>query len=82
MYIIENSHVSFWIIPSQPITSDDHLTIQGGGRILQIRATQISDTGRYSCVASNIAGEDELEFDVSIQGIALTIYKDQSSPTW
>ncbi|KAM6456551.1 hemicentin-1 isoform 2-T2 [Liasis olivaceus] len=56
-----------WYKDGQPITSDDHLTIQGGGRILQIKATQISDTGRYSCVASNIAGEDELEFDVSIQ---------------
>ncbi|XP_034265503.1 hemicentin-1 isoform X1 [Pantherophis guttatus] len=56
-----------WYKDRQPITSDDHLTIQGGGRILQIKATQISDTGRYSCVASNIAGEDELEFDVSIQ---------------
>ncbi|ETE68709.1 Hemicentin-1, partial [Ophiophagus hannah] len=52
----------------KPLTSDDHLTIQGGGRILQIKATQISDTGRYSCVASNLAGEDELEIDVSIQG--------------
>ncbi|XP_063154493.1 hemicentin-1 [Candoia aspera] len=56
-----------WYKDGQHITSDDHLTIQGGGRILRIMATQISDTGRYSCVASNIAGEDELEFDVSIQ---------------
>ncbi|XP_026558988.1 hemicentin-1 [Pseudonaja textilis] len=56
-----------WYKDRQPLTSDDHLTIQGGGRILQIKATEISDTGRYSCVASNIAGEDELEFDVSIQ---------------
>lgn len=85
-YIVENAHLSFLIIPPQPITSDDHLIIQGSGHILQIKATQISDTGRYGCVASNIAGEDELEFDVNIQGIALTIYgciyKDQSSPTW
>ncbi|XP_039213555.1 hemicentin-1 isoform X2 [Crotalus tigris] len=56
-----------WYKDRQLITSDDHLTIQGGGRILQIKATQISDTGRYSCVASNLAGEDELEFDVNIQ---------------
>uniref|UniRef100_A0A670IF80 Hemicentin 1 n=1 Tax=Podarcis muralis TaxID=64176 RepID=A0A670IF80_PODMU len=37
------------------------------GRVLQIKSAQISDTGRYSCIASNIAGEDELEFDVNIQ---------------
>lgn len=62
------AHVLFLIIKSQPIISDDHITIQASGRILQIKAAQISDTGRYSCVASNIAGEDELEFDVNIQG--------------
>jgi len=28
----------------------------------------VSDTGRYTCVAHNIAGEDEIEFDVNIQG--------------
>ncbi|XP_077188775.1 hemicentin-1 isoform X2 [Paroedura picta] len=56
-----------WYKDGQPVTSDNHITIQAGGRILQIKAAQISDTGRYSCVASNIAGEDELEFDVSIQ---------------
>ncbi|KAH0618306.1 hypothetical protein JD844_017377 [Phrynosoma platyrhinos] len=57
-------HIS---INNMPILSDDHITIQAGGRILQIKAAQISDTGRYSCIASNIAGEDELEFDVNIQ---------------
>ncbi|XP_053098888.1 hemicentin-1 isoform X3 [Hemicordylus capensis] len=56
-----------WYKDGQPITSDDHIIIQARGRILQIKAAQISDTGRYSCVASNIAGEDELEFDVNIQ---------------
>lgn len=68
LYILCHAHVLFLIIKLQPITSDEHITIQAGGRILQIKAAQISDTGRYSCVASNIAGEDELEFDVNIQG--------------
>ncbi|XP_060132638.1 hemicentin-1 isoform X1 [Zootoca vivipara] len=56
-----------WYKDGQPIASDDHITIQASGRVLQIKSAQISDTGRYSCIASNIAGEDELEFDVSIQ---------------
>ncbi|XP_060630493.2 hemicentin-1 isoform X1 [Anolis sagrei] len=56
-----------WYKDGQPIISDDHITIQASGHILQIKAAQISDTGRYSCIASNIAGEDELEFDVNIQ---------------
>ncbi|MXQ87588.1 hypothetical protein E5288_WYG017782 [Bos mutus] len=52
---------------SQPLKSDDHVTIAAGGHTLQIKEAQISDTGRYTCVASNVAGEDELDFDVNIQ---------------
>uniref|UniRef100_A0ABM5GDB4 Hemicentin-1 n=1 Tax=Pogona vitticeps TaxID=103695 RepID=A0ABM5GDB4_9SAUR len=56
-----------WYKDGQLIIPGDHITTQASGRTLQIKAAQISDTGRYSCVASNIAGEDELEFDVNIQ---------------
>ncbi|KAG8517174.1 Hemicentin-1 [Galemys pyrenaicus] len=47
--------------------ANDHVNIAANGHILQIKEAQISDTGRYTCVASNIAGEDELDFDVNIQ---------------
>lgn len=59
------------IIESQPLKSDDHVNIAASGHTLQIKEAQISDTGRYTCVASNIAGEDELDFDVNIQGNAI-----------
>lgn len=52
----------------QPFKPDDHIIIQTSGRTLQIKEAQVSDTGRYTCLASNIAGEDEVEFDVNIQG--------------
>ncbi|XP_044528060.1 hemicentin-1 [Gracilinanus agilis] len=56
-----------WYKDGQPLKSDDHVNIAVNGRTLQIKEAQVSDTGRYTCVASNIAGEDELEFDVNIQ---------------
>uniref|UniRef100_A0A8C8RV15 Hemicentin-1 n=1 Tax=Pelusios castaneus TaxID=367368 RepID=A0A8C8RV15_9SAUR len=56
-----------WYKDGQPIKPDAHVTIQASGRILQIKEAQVSDTGRYSCVAANIAGEDDMEFDVNIQ---------------
>uniref|UniRef100_A0A674IMN9 Hemicentin-1 n=1 Tax=Terrapene triunguis TaxID=2587831 RepID=A0A674IMN9_9SAUR len=56
-----------WYKDGQPIKPDAHVTIQASGRTLQIKEAQVSDTGRYACLASNVAGEDEIEFDVNIQ---------------
>lgn len=44
------------------------MSITASGRIVQVKHAQVSDTGRYSCVATNIAGEDEKDFDVNVQG--------------
>lgn len=52
----------------QILHSDDHVSITANGRIAQIKHAQVSDTGRYTCIATNIAGEDEKDFDVNIQG--------------
>ncbi|XP_027421385.1 hemicentin-1 isoform X2 [Bos indicus x Bos taurus] len=65
-YAIPSASLS-WYKDGQPLKSDDHVTIAAGGHTLQIKEAQISDTGRYTCVASNVAGEDELDFDVNIQ---------------
>ncbi|XP_012495412.1 PREDICTED: hemicentin-1-like, partial [Propithecus coquereli] len=65
-YAIPSASLS-WYKDGQPLKSDDHVNIAVNGHTLQIKETQISDTGRYTCVASNIAGEDELDFDVNIQ---------------
>lgn len=63
---------SFLIIPPshpQPVTPNPRLRILGEGRLLQIQPTQVSDSGRYLCVASNVAGEDDQDFNVLIQGV-------------
>ncbi|MBN3312119.1 HMCN1 protein, partial [Atractosteus spatula] len=56
-----------WYKDGQLLHADGHVTITTNGRIVQIKRAQVSDTGRYTCVASNIAGEDEKDFDVNIQ---------------
>uniref|UniRef100_A0A3B5LKZ5 Hemicentin 1 n=1 Tax=Xiphophorus couchianus TaxID=32473 RepID=A0A3B5LKZ5_9TELE len=58
-----------WYKDGQALTADDHVSIIAKGRIVQIKHAQVSDTGRYTCVATNLAGEDEKDFDVNIQVI-------------
>eukprot|EP00079_Xenopus_tropicalis_P024320 XP_012816895.1 PREDICTED: hemicentin-1 [Xenopus tropicalis] len=55
-----------WYKDGQPLEPDSHLAIVSGNT-LYVEKAQVSDTGRYTCLASNIAGEDELDFDVTIQ---------------
>ncbi|XP_039667627.1 hemicentin-1 [Perca fluviatilis] len=56
-----------WYKDGKILRADDHLSITANGRIVQIKHAQVSDTGRYTCVATNVAGEDEKDFDVNIQ---------------
>ncbi|KAG5850585.1 hypothetical protein ANANG_G00084020 [Anguilla anguilla] len=56
-----------WYKDGQLLKADDHVTISANGRTVQIKQAQVSDTGRYTCVATNIAGEDEKDYDVNIQ---------------
>ncbi|XP_054980117.1 LOW QUALITY PROTEIN: hemicentin-2 [Sorex araneus] len=56
-----------WYKDGQPVTPSERLRILGDGQLLQIQPTQLSDSGRYLCVASNVAGEDDQDFNVLIQ---------------
>lgn len=51
------------------MTPGERLQVLGEGRLLQIQPTQVSDSGRYLCVATNVAGEDDQDFNVIIQGV-------------
>ncbi|XP_053325662.1 hemicentin-1 [Spea bombifrons] len=55
-----------WYKEGQPLSQDYHLTIIRENT-LHVEQSQLTDTGRYTCVASNLAGEDEMDFDVTIQ---------------
>ncbi|CAJ0917985.1 unnamed protein product [Ranitomeya imitator] len=54
-----------WYKDGQPLGPESPL--QMNGYKLHADKAQLSDTGRYTCVASNIAGEDEKDFDVIVQ---------------
>uniref|UniRef100_F6QD70 Hemicentin 2 n=1 Tax=Ornithorhynchus anatinus TaxID=9258 RepID=F6QD70_ORNAN len=56
-----------WYKDGQLVVAGDHLRIQADGRLLQIQPTRVSDSGRYLCVATNVAGEDDKDFNVLIQ---------------
>ncbi|XP_052503745.1 LOW QUALITY PROTEIN: hemicentin-2 [Budorcas taxicolor] len=56
-----------WYKDGQPVTPNERVHILGEGRLLQIQPTQVSDSGRYLCVATNVAGEDDQDFNVLIQ---------------
>ncbi|XP_035384811.1 hemicentin-1 isoform X2 [Electrophorus electricus] len=56
-----------WYKDGQLLKADGRVTVTANGRIVQIKQAQVSDTGRYTCIATNIAGEDEKDFDVNIQ---------------
>ena len=55
--------------PSVPETSESLEThILAGGSRLQIARSQPSDSGPYTCVASNIEGEARKSYHLLIQG--------------
>lgn len=57
-----------WLKDGQPVEErGGHKVLLNGQKLLISRA-QVSDTGRYKCVAANKAGEHEREFDVTVHG--------------
>lgn len=40
------------------------------GRKLVVAQAQVSDTGLYQCVATNIAGDNKKEFEVTVHGMS------------
>ena len=58
----------------QPIQMDNYVLVDGRGmafrvnRLLVLNETEDRDNGVYSCVGSNIAGNDSREFQLVVQG--------------
>lgn len=55
-----------WYKDGRALNSNSKVLILPGGRVLQIPRAQMEDSGRYTCVAVNEAGEDSLQYDVRV----------------
>ncbi|PNI67325.1 HMCN1 isoform 2 [Pan troglodytes] len=56
-----------WLKDGSPVSSfSNGLQVLSGGRILALTSAQISDTGRYTCVAVNAAGEKQRDIDLRV----------------
>ncbi|XP_068771088.1 hemicentin-2 [Struthio camelus] len=56
-----------WYKDGQLLESAGHLQLLNEGKVLQIKPAGISDSGHYTCVATNVVGEDDKDFNVHIQ---------------
>lgn len=51
-----------------PLVSGGNIAILHDGRFLQLKNAQVSDTGRYVCVAANVAGLSDRKYDLNVHG--------------
>lgn len=58
-----------WLKDGRPITGQHGAKILNEGRLLQIKDAKVSDTGRYTCVAVNVAGQADSKHDISVHGM-------------
>ncbi|KAM7033975.1 hemicentin-2 [Acridotheres tristis] len=67
-----------WYKDKQLLASSEHLQILSEGQVLQIQPADVSDSGHYTCVATNAVGEDDRDFIVHVQ--VPPIFQQQTSP--
>ena len=60
-----------WLKDGRPITGQRGAQVLNEGRLLQIKDAKVSDTGRYTCVAVNVAGQADGKHDVNVHGKTL-----------
>lgn len=60
-----------WLKDGRPLGTGSGLQILSDGRLLRIRDAQVVHTGRYTCIAVNVAGQDESKHDVTVHGVCL-----------
>lgn len=56
-----------WELHETPISDTEDHYMTGGGALLVIPRTAVSDTGRYTCTAANSAGSLRLDIHLQVQ---------------
>lgn len=59
-----------WLKDGRPITGQHGAKVLNEGKLLQIKDVKVSDTGRYTCIAVNVAGQADSKHDVSVHGMS------------
>lgn len=62
-----------WLKDGSPVAARENLRVLEQGRKIEILSALPSDAGRYVCVATSVAGEREIIYDVSVLGIMIHI---------
>ena len=57
-----------WTKEGQEVVEDETTQIINDGLQLRVSYAEESDAGQYSCLASNPAGEVQLDFDLTVLG--------------
>uniref|UniRef100_A0A480PJG6 Hemicentin-1 n=3 Tax=Sus scrofa TaxID=9823 RepID=A0A480PJG6_PIG len=55
-----------WMKDGRPLPQMDQVQTLGGGEVFRISSAQVEDTGRYTCLASSPAGDDDKEYLVRV----------------
>lgn len=57
-----------WLKDGVVINSTSQVRILRGGRVIQVPASSVDDDGRYTCTASNAAGQAEKVYRLQVLG--------------
>ncbi|XP_014404599.1 PREDICTED: hemicentin-1-like, partial [Myotis brandtii] len=55
-----------WLKDGVPVKASDNIRIEAGGKTLEITSALEVDRGQYVCVATSVAGEKEIKYDVDV----------------
>ena len=57
-----------WLKDGEPLILSEGQRLISDNRQLEIERAQVTDTGRYTCIATNEAGELQRYFDLEVYG--------------